>query len=101
MARKDANPGKREEAAERRVRALRLRQRGLGYVAIAKCLDISLAQAWRDVSEALEALGELEEQEAQTLRQLVCLRLDQYLARLDGQIRKGDTKAILAAVKIE
>src|SRR5262249_22712876 len=101
MARQKTHPGKREQAAERRVQALKLRQGGLGYAAIAQALGVSLAQAHNDVTRSLADLKAIEQKEAEDLRQLMCLRFDRWLDRLDAKIEKGDAKAIQTAIKIE
>ena len=44
MARKDANPGATETAADRRLKAFELRKAGAPYRAIAKQLQISMGK---------------------------------------------------------
>ncbi len=82
MARKDANPGKKEQAAERRVKSLELRKAGLGYRQIGEQLDVSEAQACRDVQRALADLAEMEQDHAREYRQLELERLDALLSPL-------------------
>lgn len=73
--------GKREdaraiEAAQRRVDALRHRQRGLSYRSIAAQLSISEGQARQDVKRALGDLAKEQRLETMSLRQLELSRLD-------------------------
>jgi len=82
VARKKANPGQSEQAAERRVKSLELRKAGLGYRQIGEQLGVSEQQAWRDVKKALEGLAEMEQDAARELRQLEVERLDALLSPL-------------------
>lgn len=82
MARKKANPGQSEQAAERRVRAIELRKAGLGYRQISEQLGVSVQQAWRDVQKALADLAEMEQDHAREYRQLELERLDALLSPL-------------------
>jgi hypothetical protein len=68
--------GTRETAAERRVKALDLRQRGEPYRAIAAALGVSVRTSWEDVQQSLTELAELEQAEAAALRALESARLD-------------------------
>jgi hypothetical protein len=76
MARKDAQPGVKEVAAERRVQALELRKAGASYRAIAAQLNISEKTAHQDVQRALRALAEIEHASAEEYRTMELLRLD-------------------------
>ncbi len=100
MARKDANPGKSEAAAERREQAFRFRKLGLGYRAIGGKLGVSSTQAFRYVHEVLKDLAKKTEKAARELRQLEGERLDYLWAKLLPKIRQGDPKAIQAAVRV-
>ena len=82
MARKKANPGKSEQAAERRVKAIELRKAGLSYRQIGEQLEVSEQQAWRDVKKALADLAEMEQDHAREYRQLELERLDALLSPL-------------------
>jgi len=79
MARKDANPGEKEKAAARRIDALNMRKAGASYRAIGRKLNISEAQAFRDVKTCLEDLAVEQEQSALELRQMELERLDAML----------------------
>lgn len=82
MARKKANPGQSEQAAERRVKAIELRKAGLSYRQIGEQLEVSEQQAWRDVKKALADLAEMEQDHAREYRQLELERLDALLSPL-------------------
>ena len=82
MARKKANPGQSEQAAERRVRAIELRKAGLSYRQIGEQLGVSEQQAWRDVKKALADLAEMEQDHAREYRQLELERIDALLTSL-------------------
>ncbi len=82
MARKKANPGQSEIAAERRIRSLELRKAGLSYRQIGDQLGVSEMQAWRDVKGALEGLAKLEQGHARELRQLEVERIDALITAL-------------------
>src|SRR6266545_6444586 len=79
MPRKDANPGKREAAAERRVQALELRKAGVSYRAIGAQLSISEKTAHQDVQRVLARLAEMELASADELRTMELLRLDKLM----------------------
>src|SRR6266542_3648245 len=68
--------GTRETAAARRQQALDLRKAGASYRAIGAQLNISEAQAHRDVKAALARLAELELESADELRTMELDRLD-------------------------
>jgi len=82
VARKKANPGQSEIAAERRIRSLELRKAGLSYRQIGDQLGVSEMQAWRDVKGALEGLAKLEQGHARELRQLEVERIDALITAL-------------------
>lgn len=100
MARKDAQPGLKEAAAERRVRALELRKAGIGYRTIGAQLGVSEAQAHRDVQSALSALRELELAEADDLRRLELERLDDAMLAIYPQVKRGNHGAIDRLLRI-
>lgn len=101
MARKDANPGKKEVAAERRVRVLQLRQTGMGYREIAAKVGVALGTVYDDVQRSLDELAALEKDAAEQERSLQRLRLDRWLEKLNALIEKGDTASIPTALKVE
>lgn len=92
--------GTREKAAERRVKALQLRQVGASYRAIARQCGVSVKTAHKDVSEALAELAALERHEAASLRALEQARLDECLLVLAPRIKAGDLGAIDRALRI-
>jgi len=82
MARKDANVGRSEQAAERRVKSLELRKAGLSYRQIGEQLGVSESQAWLDVKASLRALAKIEQGHARELRQLEVERIDALITAL-------------------
>lgn len=100
MPRKDANPGKHEAAAERRVKALDLRKRGASYRAIGAQLHVSEAQAHRDVAAALGALAKLEHASAAEYRSMELERLDLALLALAPKLAAGDPQIVNAWVRV-
>lgn len=100
MPRKDAQPGKRETAADRRVQALDLRKSGASYRQIGGQLSISEAQAYRDVQRGLANLAELEQSSADEYRALELVRLDMAVLALAPKLRLGDPAVISAWVRV-
>src|SRR5262245_26206534 len=76
MALDNQPTGTRETAAARRQQALELRKAGASYRAIGAQLNISEAQAHRDIKAALARLAELELASADELRTMELARLD-------------------------
>lgn len=98
MARKDAQPGKAETAAQRRLDALELRKAGLTYRAIGGRLGVSEAQAYQDVKAALATLAQLEQESADELRRIELDRLDALLGSLWGKATTPTEKGQAVAV---
>jgi len=92
MARKDANVGATEKAAERRIKALELRKAALSYQQIGDHLNISSTQAWKDVQAALKELAKVEQGKAAEYRQLELERLDSLIAPLMVRARGRQIK---------
>ena len=92
--------GTREAAAERRVRALELRQKGNSYRAIARQLGVSEAQAHKDVHASLRALAEQEMSTAEELRALELERLDALLLIVSDEVEQGNLAAVDRALRI-
>lgn len=92
--------GPRENAAEKQVEALKLRQVGHTYRVIGEKLGISAKTAHNYVTDALKELAELSHHEAESLRVLEMSRLDEYMLILGPRILAGDMNAILTAIKI-
>src|SRR5690242_9065056 len=76
MPRKDANPGMREEAADRRVKAFALRRAGASYRAIGLELGVSGKTAYEDVKAVLTELAAQSLESAAEYRALELERLD-------------------------
>ncbi len=100
MARKDAMPGAKEKAAQRRRAAIEYRKAGLTYRAIADRLGISPQQAYRDVQATLKQIHVESLETAEEMVQLEQERLDNYLVALAGRLSKGELQAIDRAIKI-
>lgn len=82
------------EIATRRADALKYRQWGMSYRAIAKKLDISHAQAARDVNDALRALNDEVKEEAALLKILVVERINMARLAIAEAVTYGDLKAL-------
>lgn len=100
MARKDAQPGKSEAAAARRVKALDLRKAGASYRQIGAQLGVSEAQAFNDVKAALDALNKLEIAAAEDVRRLELERLDTLTLALWPNAKSGKEGAIDRILKL-
>lgn len=72
-----------EERRKRMADALKLRKQGLGYDKISEQLDISLAQAYRDVQDAL---AEITKEPAQEVRKIELDRSEEQHLRLNAEI---------------
>lgn len=96
----NANPGKAEAAAERRLKALELRKAGAPYRAIASQLGVSLKQAYDDVTQELEVLAEKSQAEAAHVRTLELERLDAMTMAIWQQVRQGNQGAIDRALRV-
>jgi orotate phosphoribosyltransferase-like protein len=86
MARKDANPGQSENAAQRRVRALELRIAGKRYRSIATELDVSEATIRRDVRVSLAELNAQEMHNADDYRREMLEQTDRMLEEAMRQV---------------
>ncbi len=92
--------GNRERAAVRRIRALELRQAGASYRQIGRQLQVSEAQAFRDVERALAALAKFQDTEAEKVRTLELARLDAMLIPMLRQAEKGSQGAVDRVLRI-
>lgn len=100
MARKDANRGKKEQAAERHVRAFELRKTGASYRDIAYQLGVSVAQAHEDVQRVLGELHALALTGAQDYVNLELERLDAAQFALYQHLDSGDPQVINSWVRV-
>lgn len=83
----------------KQLKALEMRQKGIGYVKIAEeCGWASVSSAWHAVQDALRATVQ---EPTQEIRQLEIARLDGYLEKLQPQIERGNTLAITTALRIQ
>ena len=81
--------------AERRIRALRLRQQGMSYDRIGKRLDIGIGAAYQDVMSALNEIDEKRKEAADQLRVLEITRLDRLIEKLEAGLRKKKSKIVV------
>jgi hypothetical protein len=94
------HPGESEIIAERRMRALNLRKAGGSYRQIAQQLGVSLNTAWADVNAELLELREQTKADAAEVRDLELQRCDEMILGLWPAVRRGDPKAVSAAVRV-
>ena len=92
--------GSREIAAERRIKALELRKTGLSYRAIGDALGVSHGQAYNDVMRALRQLAKKQDGIAEELRILEDQRLDDMLAPMMTQAKRGNQGAVDRVLRI-
>ncbi|MCG5549170.1 helix-turn-helix domain-containing protein [Halorhodospira halochloris] len=88
------------KSAERKARALELRQTGMTYADIGRELGISNAQAHRLVSGALQEIRKRASEEAEQLRTLELSRLDQLHHALWESALGGELRAIDRLLRI-
>jgi hypothetical protein len=90
----------RVRAAQLQDRCLELRANGLSFREIARELKVAPATAYKAVARGLAAVNENCREEAQELRALEALRLDQMQAALWQQATDGDVRAIDRILRI-
>lgn len=100
MARKDAQPGKKEAATERRLQALQLRMAGAPYHAIAARLGVSIGQAHADVQTELQRIAAESADVAADVRTLELERLDALLLALWAQAKQGNQGAVDRVLRV-
>src|SRR6266545_327170 len=100
MPRKDANRGREEEAAERRLHAFELHKRGASYRQIGAELHVSEKTAHQDVHRVLAGLAALEQASAEEYRVMEDERLDMAQLALWPRVRTGDVGAINAWIRL-
>lgn len=98
--RRNQPAGKDVVMAERRAQALERRKAGDSYRAIGRALGVSERTAYYDVQDALGALDAIVGEKAERLRELEMQRLDVLHRCLAKGIKKGDPRAVLAAVRV-
>ena len=77
-----------------------MRMLGYSYRAIAKDCAVNEATSYKDVQSALSSLDKVKKDTAEKMREMELVRLDHMTQRLAADVNKGDTKAILAEVRI-
>jgi len=100
VARKDANPGKKENAAERHVRAFELRKQGYSYRRIAVGLGVSATTVHADVRSVLAELAELRLESAAEYVTMELERLDIAQQALYQHMSSGDPQIVNAWIKV-
>lgn len=100
MPRKDAQPGAKEVAQDRRAKALDLRKAGLSYRAIGTQLGVSEKTAHQDVQREVQRIAARNSESAAELRALELERLDYYAARIAQQVAQGHLGALDRALRI-
>ncbi len=100
MAERGNHRGARAQAAARRLQALELRKGGATYRQIGERLNVSEAQAFRDVDHALGMLAKLTEGEAEKVRALEVARLDSVLLPMLQQAKRGSQGAVDRVLRI-
>ena len=100
MAERGLPAGHDAVAAERREKALELRQAGMSYYYIGKQLDVSKATAWKDVQRAIKEIQENYAETAMNVLTIELKRLDRLLLGLWQDAIKGDKQAVDRVVKI-
>jgi hypothetical protein len=84
----------------RRAQSLELRKAGASYRHIAAELGISLHTAFADVNAELQELRVHTQQDAKDVRELELQRCDAMTQGLWSDVAKGDSKAVMAAVRV-
>jgi predicted transcriptional regulator len=100
MPRHTENPGAKERAATRRVRALELRIQGQPFRAIGRELGVSHARVVQYVQQSLAALAAQEQAHAQAQRQLDLERIDRALAGVMPKAEAGDAAAVQSLCRL-
>ncbi len=93
--------------ADRRLTALNMRREGATFESIATAIAArydqpaySKSNAYKDVCAALQEATTVRKNSAEELIALELERLDYYLLKIAGEVRKGNLKAIATAIKI-
>ena len=89
MAKRGRTKGAKERAVERRYKSLRYRLKGYSFNRIGELLEISNAQAFRDVQEALRLEIEGGRDDTEELRELESQRLDDLWKKLTARLRNS------------
>lgn len=100
MTQQGNDKGSTEDAADRRQKAFALRRSGVPYRAIGKQLDISEAQAHRDVQAVLARLSEPELENVEEYRVMELARLDRAQQALATMIDSGEPAVIALWIKL-
>ncbi len=100
MARKDANPGQKENAAERHVRAFELRKQGFSYREIGTALGVAGKTAFEDVQKVLAELAATRLESAAEYVTMELEHLDMAQQALYQHMSSGDPQIINSWIKV-
>ena len=100
MARRKADPGKKESAVERHIKAFELRKQGYGYRDIGAALGVSGKTAFEDVQRVLTELSALRLAGAAEYVTMELEHLDMAQQALAAHIETGDPQIINAWIKV-
>jgi len=100
MARRKADPGKKEAAVERHIAAFELRKRGHGYRDIGLALGVSVKTAWQDCARVLAELSALRLATAGEYVTMELEHLDMAALALYQHLETGDPQIINAWIKL-
>jgi hypothetical protein len=100
VARKDASPGQKENAAERHVRAFELRKQGYSYRRIGVALGVSAKTVHADVRGVLAELAETRLESAAEYVTMELEHLDIAQQALYQHMSSGDPQIINAWIKV-
>lgn len=96
----NAPAGKREAAAERRVKALELRKLGWSYRRIGKALNVAGKTAFKDVKDSLVELRKEQDDLSEDVLVLELSRLDEILVPTLRQAISGKLEAVDRVLRI-
>jgi hypothetical protein len=97
---KNRPAGEEVELAEKRAIAMEYRRNGHSYREIAMLMDTTVSTAYYWVQAELRALRELTVEEAEDVRDMELMRLDQMLSNLQAGITAGDPMSISTALRV-
>lgn len=86
-----------EQRAEETAQMLKMRQMGASYEAIARHFNLNKKTVWERVTQMIR---DMPADDATVLRALEARKYDVLEAQLQEGIKEGDTKAILAALRV-
>lgn len=100
MARSSATSAEKIAIATRRMQVLELRKSGASLRQIADLVHVAPETVRKDIQAVFAVLHREQQATAEAHRDLELARLDDYLIRLDSQIKDGNAQAIDRALRI-